>query len=300
MQEHKHSEEYFSSPIPLSFAVAARTKRVKVGTSVALSPVYNPVVLAQDAAMLDQLSGGRLFLGLGAGYLPVDFQTVGVAWEERMKRFDEGIRVIKQAWTEPSFSFHGEMFRFDNISVIPKPYQKPAPPIYLAAWSPGGLRRAGRLGDGWISNALMSRSTMKGMADAYRAEGEKNGRKSRVVAIRFCWPARTREEASEVFGPTSEAMARTLWRYGALTDMPEVTKDEDITIDTFSKDRFIFGTPDECVQSIEQFASEVGVDEFLLIFRYPTGPSHEKVMEAMRLFSEEVMPHFTEVGATSN
>jgi alkanesulfonate monooxygenase SsuD/methylene tetrahydromethanopterin reductase-like flavin-dependent oxidoreductase (luciferase family) len=78
--EHKYSEEYFGSPLHLSFAIAARTSRVRVGTAIAIAPLYNPVELAQDAAMLDQLSGGRAWLGLGVGYMPVDYATVGVPW----------------------------------------------------------------------------------------------------------------------------------------------------------------------------------------------------------------------------
>ena len=76
--EHKYSDEYFGSPVPLSFAIAARTERVRVGTAIAIAPLYNPIELAQDVAMLDQLSGGRAWLGIGAGYLPVDYSTVGV------------------------------------------------------------------------------------------------------------------------------------------------------------------------------------------------------------------------------
>ena len=87
--EHKYSDEYFGSPLHLSFAIAARTSRVRVGTAIAIAPLYNPVELAQDAAMLDQLSGGRAWLGLGVGYMPVDYATVGVPWDDRAQRFDE-------------------------------------------------------------------------------------------------------------------------------------------------------------------------------------------------------------------
>ncbi|NEK58443.1 LLM class flavin-dependent oxidoreductase [Geodermatophilus sabuli] len=288
--EHKYSDEYFGSPVPLSFAIAARTQRVRVGTAIAISPLYNPVELAQDVATLDQLSGGRAWLGVGAGYLPVDYTTVGVPWEERATRFDESARILRSAWTEERFSFRGEVYAFDDVSVIPRPLQDGGVPLHLAAWSPGGLRRAGRLGDGWITNALMSLDTMRGMADTYRAAAREAGRTPHVTSIRFCWPSHDRERAEAEFGATALAMARTLFDYGAITDLPGVTSADQITLAEFVRDRFVFGTPEECAQTIRRFTDEVGVDDFLLVFRYPTGPSHESVLAAMELFAAEVAP----------
>jgi alkanesulfonate monooxygenase SsuD/methylene tetrahydromethanopterin reductase-like flavin-dependent oxidoreductase (luciferase family) len=290
--EHKYSDEYFGSPIPLSFAIAARTRRVRVGTAIAIGPLYNPVELAQDVAMLDQLSGGRAWLGLGAGYMDVDYRTVGVPWQGRAQRFDETARILRKAWTEERFSFREQSYAFEDVSVIPKPLQPGGVPLHLAAWSPGGLRRAGRLGDGWISNALMSLDTMKGMAAEYRAAAAEAGRPARVTAIRFCWPSRDRAQAEEKFGATALAMARTLFDYGAITDLPGITSADEITLDEFLRDRFVFGTPEECVDTIRRFASDAGVDDFLMVFRYPTGPDHESVLAAMELFAAEVAPAF--------
>lgn len=290
--EHKYSDEYFGSPIPLSFAIAARTERVRVGTAIAIAPLYNPVELAQDVATLDQLSGGRAWLGIGAGYLPVDYSTVGVAWEERAQRMDEAARILKLAWTQDRFTFRDRVHTFEDISVIPKPVQAGGVPLHLAAWTPGGLRRAGRLGDGWITNALMSLTTMRGMADDYRAAAAEAGRPGHVTAIRFCWPSHDRERAEQEFGATALAMARTLFEYGAITDLPGVTSADQITLAEFLQDRFVFGTPEECVDTIRRFSTEAGVDDFLMVFRYPTGPGHESVLEAMELFAADVAPAF--------
>jgi probable F420-dependent oxidoreductase len=292
--EHKYSDEYFGSPLHLAFAIAARTERVRVGTSIAIAPLYHPVELAQDAAMLDQLSGGRLFLGLGVGYLPEDFQTMNVPWADRVQRFDETVRIIRKAWTEERFSFSDKIYTFEDVAVRPRPYQSPSPPLHLAAWTPGGLRRAGRLGDGWISNALMSVHTMRDMAGAYRAAAAEAGRSARVTAIRFCWTAPTREQAERDFGQTAVAMARTLWEYGAITDMPGIGSAAEITLDQLCADRFVIGTPQECVASLRGYQQTAGVDDFLLIFRYPTGPELPKVRAAMELFGAEVLPEFAD------
>lgn len=297
--EHKYSDEYFGSPLHLSYAIAARTQRVKVGTAIAIAPLYNPVELAQDAAMLDQLSGGRAWLGLGVGYMPVDYSTVGVGWDDRAQRFDETLRILRAAWTQERFSFAEQVYSFDDVSVIPKPRQEGGVPLHLAAWTPGGIRRAGRLGDGWITNALMSLETMTAMAGQYREAAAAGGRDPHVTSIRFCWPYTSREAALEKFGDTALAMARTLFDYGAITDLPGVTESAQITLEEFVKDRFVFGTPEECVETIGRFRDQAGVDDFLMIFRYPTGPDHESVLEAMELFGTEVLPALdrTAVGA---
>jgi alkanesulfonate monooxygenase SsuD/methylene tetrahydromethanopterin reductase-like flavin-dependent oxidoreductase (luciferase family) len=295
--EHKYSDEYFGSPIPLSFAIAARTERVRVGTAISIAPLYNPVELAQDVATLDQLSGGRAWLGIGAGYLPVDYSTVGVPWEERAQRMDEAARILRQAWTEDRFSFSDRIHTFEDVSVIPRPLQPGGVPLHLAAWTPGGLRRAGRLGDGWITNALMSLTTMRAMADQYRAAAAEAGRPAHVTAIRFCWPSHDREHAEREFGATALAMARTLFEYGAITDLPGVTSADEITLSEFLQDRFVFGTPEECAETIRRFSGEAGVDDFLMVFRYPTGPGHESVLAAMELFAAEVAPAFASAPA---
>jgi alkanesulfonate monooxygenase SsuD/methylene tetrahydromethanopterin reductase-like flavin-dependent oxidoreductase (luciferase family) len=163
-------------------------------------------------------------------------------------------------------------------------------PLHLAAWTPGGLRRAARLGDGWITNALMSLPTMTAMAGSYRAEAEKLGRTPHVTSIRFCWPYQSREQALADFGDASLAMAKTLFEYGAITDLPGVSSAAEITLEEFVRDRFIFGTPAECAETIGRFQDEAGVDDFLLIFRYPTGPGQAAVLEAMELFAAEVRP----------
>lgn len=288
--EHKYSDEYFGSPLHLSFAIAARTRRVRVGTAIAIAPLYNPVELAQDAAMLDQLSGGRAWLGLGTGYMPVDYSTAGVPWDDRAQRFDETVRLVRAAHTSDRFSFADSIYSFSDISVIPKPRQPGGVPMHLAAWTPGGLRRAARLGDGWITNALMSLPTMTAMADSYRAAAQAAGRSPHITSIRFCWPYQSRERALSDFGDTALAMARTLFDYGAITDLPGVSSSGDITLENFVRDRFIFGTPGECAETIRRFQDDAGVDDFLMIFRYPTGPGHAAVLDAMELFAAEVLP----------
>jgi probable F420-dependent oxidoreductase len=129
--------------------VAALTKRVRLGTSVIVFPPRNPVLLAKEAATLDQLSGGRLILGVGAGWNETEFGFMGASFHDRGRRLDEYIRVLRELWTAPDPRFEGEYVRFADVEFSPRPVQPAGPPIWVGGSSPAALRRTARLGDGW-------------------------------------------------------------------------------------------------------------------------------------------------------
>ena len=119
--------------MPIAAAVAARTHRVRIGTQVLLLPLYNAVRLAEDAATVDAISGGRLIFGAGLGYRAEEFEALGIPMRERLPRFLETLEVIRRAWEEPSLTFHGRFYDLDNVTVTPKPVQKPRPEIWIGA-----------------------------------------------------------------------------------------------------------------------------------------------------------------------
>ena len=208
--------------------------RVRVGTAIAIAPLYNPVELAQDAAMLDQLSGGRAWLGLGVGYMPVDYATVGVPWDDRAQRFDETVRIVRWRTRATGSPSPTASTPSTTSRSSPRPAQAGGVPLHLAAWTPGGLRRAGRLGDGWITNALMSLDTMRGWPPTTgpRPPTAGRARPRHLDPVLLAVPIDARR-ALEKFGDTALAMARTLFDYGAITDLPGVTSADQITLAEF-------------------------------------------------------------------
>jgi probable F420-dependent oxidoreductase len=129
---------------------AARTTRLKFGMSVMVLPGRNPVILAKELATLDRMSGGRLLPAFGLGVAdPVEQQAFGVERAQRARIFDEALRILRLAWSEETFSFHGEHFHYDGISVQPKPVQTP-PEVWLGGIAESELRRVGRMADGWL------------------------------------------------------------------------------------------------------------------------------------------------------
>ena len=136
-------------PLATLLFAAAVTERVKLGTTVLIIPMRNPIVTAKQLATLDVLSNGRLILGVGAGWMEEEFKMLGVPFERRGARTNEYIRLIKALWTEENPSFEGEFWQIKDVGFSPKPLQQPHPPIWTGGHSAPALRRAGRLSDGW-------------------------------------------------------------------------------------------------------------------------------------------------------
>jgi probable F420-dependent oxidoreductase len=137
-------------PVTLLTYAAALTTKPHLGTSVLLTVIRNPVQLAKGLASLDQLSQGRLIVGVGIGGAHVPEAVFGVAGESRGRRFVEGLQAMKALWTQPKATMSGQFSRFENVAMEPKPAQKPHPPLWLGARDAVGLKRAARLGDGWM------------------------------------------------------------------------------------------------------------------------------------------------------
>ena len=133
----------------LTFA-AAHTSRIALGTGVLNLPWYNPVLLARQLTTLDILSAGRLRIGFGIGWSPDEYEAAGVTWEERGKRADESIKVLKKIWTTDPVEFQGRYYRIPKSFIGPKPLQKPHPPIYMAAFAPSALKRVATEANGWF------------------------------------------------------------------------------------------------------------------------------------------------------
>jgi probable F420-dependent oxidoreductase len=148
-ESHKGFGDVFYEPIATLSFVAANTGVIQLGTSVIILPYRNPIVLAKMISTLDVLSGGRVILGVGVGWLEEEFDALGVSYQERGSISDEFIGVLKNLWSNEELSYRGKYYNFSNIKFFPKPLQKPHPPIWIGGNGLVALRRAITLGDGW-------------------------------------------------------------------------------------------------------------------------------------------------------
>ncbi|HEY5060231.1 MAG TPA: LLM class flavin-dependent oxidoreductase, partial [Gemmatimonadaceae bacterium] len=147
VEHHFTGQGQVSASLTLLAYLAAQTSRIRLGTAIVVLPWHNPVLIAEQAATLDLLSGGRLDLGVGKGYRAAEFDGFCIPRAEATERFDEAIEIIRKAWTtETRFSHQGARWRFHDIVVEPAPVQRPHPPLWLAAGSPESIRRAAREG----------------------------------------------------------------------------------------------------------------------------------------------------------
>jgi probable F420-dependent oxidoreductase len=144
-------QDPFLEPITVLGALALRTSRIKLGTAVLVLPYRHPIYTAKALATVDVLSGGRLVVGVGAGWMEPEFNALGVPIAERGRRTDEAIDVLKALWTEEVPGFNGRHFQFSNIKFVPQPVQKPRPAILVGGMTRGALQRVARRGDGWIA-----------------------------------------------------------------------------------------------------------------------------------------------------
>lgn len=147
-EHHGAGDGYNPALLPFLAAVAARTRRLEVGTAVMLAPFHDPLRIAEDAAVVDNLAGGRLNLGLGLGWAPEEYRMFGVQTRGRGARLDEFTQVLRLAWTQERFSFDGSFYAYDDIAITPRPAR--VPPIWLGGNADAALRRSARLADGYF------------------------------------------------------------------------------------------------------------------------------------------------------
>jgi probable F420-dependent oxidoreductase len=141
-------------PVVCMAFVAAHTSRVQIGSAVLVLPYRNPVVLAKQLSTIDALSGGRVILGVGAGWMESEFAALGVPYADRGARTDEYLRVIRELWTGDEPHFEGRFVTFGNLSAEPRPVRRPRPPILVGGSGRRAIRRAVTLGDGWLPDGL--------------------------------------------------------------------------------------------------------------------------------------------------
>ena len=291
-EHHQDADGFLPSPLIVATAVAARTTRLRVGTSVILLPLHHPVRVAEDAITLDLVSKGRLVLGVGIGYQPADFRAFSVPMEHRVALFEEGVEIIRQCWTGEPFSFRGKHHILEDVQIRPRPYQRPGPPLWIGASVPAAVRRAAVMADAFVGTPSTSMENAVSLVDIYKDAARQAGRPAQVVLMRDAWVARTRAEADAVYGPEVMAAYRYYWQH-RLSEFRNIPPGAEFTLDNLAPDRLVLGDPETCVREFQRWGAATSADYFLLRLRHAHsgGPPHAKIMEAIKLFGDQVLPH---------
>ena len=291
-EHHQDEDGFLPSPLIVATAVAARTERLKVGTSVILLPLHHPVRVAEDVITLDLVSKGRVILGVGIGYQPADFSAFAVPMEHRVALFEEGVEIIRRCWSGEPFSFRGKHYTLEDVRIRPRPFQQPGPPLWIGASVPAAVRRAALLADAFVGTPSTGLDNALALVSAYKDAARTAGRPARVVLMRDAWVAKTRAEADAVYGPEVMAAYRYYWQH-RLAEFKNIPPDTEFTLPNLAPDRLILGDPETCVKEFQRWHEATGADYFLLRLRHAHsgGPPHPKILEAIKLFGEKVLPY---------
>jgi alkanesulfonate monooxygenase SsuD/methylene tetrahydromethanopterin reductase-like flavin-dependent oxidoreductase (luciferase family) len=277
-----------SASLDLLAWVAARTTTMRLGTAVVVLPWHNPVLLAERAATLDLMSGGRLELGVGKGYRHSEFAGFCTPYGQAQGRFEEALQVIIKAWTSNArFSHNGAFWQYEDIIVEPPPSQKPHPPVWIAASKPNSIRSVAARGCKLLLDQFASTETVGERLALFRAECETRGRTfdpMDVAVARNLYLARDAVDAQAALARLAQAHTGMV----ALSQHPDGRNQSHITAYAgtpgATEASALYGTPDQIAAELEALRA-VGVRQILLHGEEPT-------MQSVRRFSTEIMPAF--------
>lgn len=291
-EHHQDKDGFLPSPFVVLAAIAARTHQIRVGTAVLLLPLHHPIRVAEDAAVLDIVSGGRAVLGVGLGYQEADFRAIGIDRHERVPRFEESIAILRQAWTGRPISHKGRAFDIDGVRVTPRPLQRPGIPVWVGGWVPAAVERAGRLGDALVLGPSFTLEENRALVAHYRAAAEAAGKTPQIVLMRDAWVADSFEEAARIYGTQVSDAYRYYWRNGAIA-FRGFASEAELRFEAIWKDRIILGAPEACIAAFKHWSDVLGVTSFMLRLRHAHsgGPPHRKIVKAIERFGRDVIPH---------
>jgi alkanesulfonate monooxygenase SsuD/methylene tetrahydromethanopterin reductase-like flavin-dependent oxidoreductase (luciferase family) len=295
-----------SAPLSIASAIAARTRRMKIGIAVQVLPLCHPLRLAEEAATVDQLSHGRLIFGVGRSGVAQTYEAYGVSYAESRDRFREILDIVEQAWTKPSFSYAGKYHHFKDVAVVPKPYQKPTPPIRIAASTPDTFPAIGRRGAAIFASVRhTSWSALAEQIHSYQEAWEEVGHPGRgqVFVSAPTYLAETEERAQSE--PKESIMhfyheqANLLEGAARLVD-PETAARRMRRVDQLRSLRYedglhnhaLVGSPAAIAKKLLALQQEIGLSGILAELNCGGLIPHEQVLTAMQLLCEEVKPHF--------
>ena len=290
-EHHSVANHYWPSPLTVLAGFATRTSRVTLGTDIAVGAFHHPVRLAEDVAMLDVMSGGRVTLGVAIGYKPDEFALYGVPLEKRGARFEEQVAIMKGLWTGERVSFQGAYYTVEG-RLEPAPVQKPHPPLWIGGWGDITLRRAATLADNWIPGPTADLTRLLQGKKQFLANRAAAGRAQAITE----WPltrdviiADTDREARAL----AEAHIMVAYRreYAGGWRHPFIDASIATDLDKLMEDRFIIGGPDQCIAKIRRFVEAYGMTHLICRTFFP-GMPHAHIMRELELLAKEVMPAF--------
>jgi alkanesulfonate monooxygenase SsuD/methylene tetrahydromethanopterin reductase-like flavin-dependent oxidoreductase (luciferase family) len=300
LTEHHFVDDGYSPSLhAIAGAVAARTTRIRIGTFVLLLPLHDPVKVAEDTATVDLISNGRFDLGVGLGYRPGEFVSVGKSPKTRGKRLQEGTEIIQRLLAGEKLTFDGEFTQLREVEIVPPPLQQPHPPIWLAARAPKAIERAARFGYHFMAVGPVEHQQQ--YDDQLRKYG-RDPRQFSIAQLRAVFVAPSRAQAWEQAAEGLHYMANRYaqWfaeardmegddaAYGKLPSVDEIIAKQ--AFDFFGQPAIV-GTPEDAIQQIQAYQARGRLTHLVMAMALP-GVKPHLIRDSMELFAKTVMPHF--------
>lgn len=287
-EHHFTDDDYMSSPIVAATAIAARTKQMRVGPDIAILPLYDPVRVAEDGAVLDLISNGRLDFGVGLGYRPQEYAGYGRDINRKGSRANEALEIIRRLWQGETVTFHGKHFNVEGAKLSPRPVQQPNPPIWVGGFSKAAARRAARYGDGYIgpSNRVMYERYLEEL----RAAGKDPARARVMGGDLWLIVAEDPDRTFATYAPNLLYWFNSYSKWFEGTDTspwPHLENAEEL----LSRGLVNVVTPEAAVELITKRTAEVPVEMYTMMLS-PPGIALSAVETSLELFAKKVMPHF--------
>ena len=317
VEHHFRSEwSHSSAPDITLAALSQRTSKIRLGIAVALVPLHHPLNVAVRMATLDILSKGRVNLGIGRSGYPYQMQPYGTDLKDVSGMVEEYLDIIPGAWTQEEFSYDGKYFQIPPREVIPKPVQKPHPPIWQACSQNETAQKVGEQGLGCLAQTSVGVERAEQVISIYKKAIKTPQPVTQLVydqvagnTMGFCAENRQKafERGAELvdwYRQQQRLRDAKVWEGYDPAKVPEeyqfhyqrsqsdpVRRDETASLELVERrDRYCIGNPDDCIEYIERFEA-IGVDEMMPLFQ--VGPTtHQEVMESLRLFGKYIIPHF--------
>ncbi|GGC48379.1 LLM class flavin-dependent oxidoreductase [Chelatococcus reniformis] len=284
--EHHFVEDgYLPSWVPVAGAMAARTKHVRFSCDVCLLPFNHPIRLAEDLAVLDNISNGRVEIGVGMGYAPHEFRGFGIPQARRVSLTDEGLAVLRLAFTGEKFSFTGKRYTFEDVTIRPGYVQEGGPPLWVAAMSEPGARRAAQHKANLLPQGMRA-STLDTWAADLRAHGT-DPSEFRVGIIRSCLVTDDRERDWQTVRAAERRRMEVYDRFRQESGGPGGASG--ITPGEAIPQTWIVGNVDHCVTELTAFIEEYGLTD-IVTWAVPPGLRTDDMNPSLELYAREVAP----------
>ncbi len=295
---------FASAPLVLASAIAARTSRLRIGIAVSVLPLSHPIKLAEEVTTLDHVSRGRLDFGVGRSGFQTSYEGYGVPYAESRERFQECLEILLEAWTQESFSYSGKHFAFADVCVVPKPFQKPHPPLRVAATTHDTFPAVGAMGYPIFvglrgTDVAQTAAYLELYRQAWQAAGYPgNGDAYLRIPVFVAETAddayqQPRASTMQSYQRLADGYARSAGQGGARSSEDRLQRGEQLAssgYDELLQNRLAYGTPDAVIERLSTIKRDLGLSGVIIEPNVGGATPREQVFRSVRLFADKVAP----------